>query len=74
VENVRLLIANPMWVGVGEGSDVKVGGANIPTPNRGQVERWLSEKAAGAAKEEKRRHDRSSSGQSRRRSLASSAC
>ena len=32
IENVRLLIANPMWVGVGEGSDVKVGGANIPTP------------------------------------------
>jgi hypothetical protein len=57
VENVRLLIANPMWVGVGEGSDVLIGGGNIPKPNRGQVERWLSEQNAMRATEEKRRHD-----------------
>jgi len=56
-ENVRVLIANPQWAGVGEGADVMLGGGDIPKPNRGQVERWLSEQAAAAAKEEKRRHD-----------------
>lgn len=57
VDNVRLLIDNAQWVGAGEGSDVLIGGGNIPKPNRGQVERWLSEQDATRAKEEKRRHD-----------------
>jgi len=56
VENVRMLIANPHWVGVSEGADVMLGGGDIPKPNRGQVERWLSEQASASATEEKRRH------------------
>jgi hypothetical protein len=57
VANVRLLIANPMWVGIGEGAEVHVGGGNIPKPTRGAVERWLTEKDAAAADEERRRHN-----------------
>jgi hypothetical protein len=41
--NVRLLIANDNWVGVGGQSAVEIGGAEIPRPSRAQVESWLQE-------------------------------
>ncbi len=43
--NVRLLIANETWVGVGGQSSVEIGGDDIPRPSRAQVERWLAEGA-----------------------------
>ena len=39
--NVRALINEPQWVGVGQNAEIKLHAPGVPNPERAQVEEWL---------------------------------